>query len=409
MTSGTTTQRRRVAVTGLGVVACCGIGKDAFWRGLLAEAPTGLRFVTDFDPTPYYANPKEIRRADRFEQFACAAATEAIAQSGLPTADPLRSGVIIGTGIGGLATIEEQTLIRASKGPRRVSPFLIPMVMGNAPAAAVSMRYGFRGPCETVVTACASGTHSIANAARLITSGRCDAVIAGSTEAAMTETGIAGFTNMTAMSSVGISRPFDAERDGFLMSEGAGVLVLEEWESAKARGAVILAEVLGGASTADAHHITAPSPGGAGAVACIELALAEAGLEPGDIKHVNAHGTSTPLNDAAEAEAIAKLFGKPGPPVTSIKGITGHALGAAGSIEAVAVVLTMQHRLIPPTAGFATPDPALPAIDIVAGEPREWEPGPVLSNSFGFGGHNGCVVLAPARPFDSQPEVARRG
>jgi 3-oxoacyl-[acyl-carrier-protein] synthase II len=387
--------RRRVAVTGLGVVASCGIGKDAFWAGLLADPPEGLRRVDAFDPSPYYASPKEVRRADRFEQFAAAAAAEAIEQSGLPGGDPLRNGVIIGTGIGGLATLEEQTIIRYEKGARRVSPFMIPMVMGNAPAAAVSMRFGFQGPCETVVTACAAGTHSVANAARLIAYGRCDAVIAGSTEAAMTETGVAGFTNMTAMSSTLTSRPFDADRDGFVMSEGAGVIILEEWDSAEARGATILAEVLGGASSADAYHITAPMPGGAGAIACMELALAEAGVAASDITHVNAHGTSTPLNDAAEAEAIAKVFGSPGPAVTSIKGIIGHPLGAAGSIEAVAVVLTMLHRLIPPTAGYATPDPTLPAIDIVHGAPRPWTPGPTISNSFGFGGHNGCVILAP--------------
>ena len=387
--------RYRVAVTGLGVVSCAGIGQDAFWAGLLAPPPEGLRYVHDFDPAPYYANPKEVRRADRFQQFATAAAAEAIGQSGLPGGDPVREGVIIGTGIGGLNTLEEQTIVRYEKGPRRVSPFMIPMVMGNAPAAAVSMRYGFQGPCETIVTACAAGTHSIANAARLISSGRCTAVIAGSTEAAMTETGVAGFTNMTAMSSSLTSRPFDARRDGFVMSEGAGVLVLEEWEAAERRGATILAEVLGGASTADAHHITAPSPDGSGGISCIELALAEAGLSPADIAQVNAHGTSTPLNDAAEASAIAKIFGTPGPAVTSIKGVTGHALGAAGSIEAVSVVLSIQHGLIPPTAGYGEPDPELAVIDIVT-EARPWTPGPTLSNSFGFGGHNGTLILAPA-------------
>jgi 3-oxoacyl-[acyl-carrier-protein] synthase II len=235
----------------------------------------------------------------------------------------------------------------------------------------------------------------VANGARLIASGRCDAVIAGSTEAAMTETGVAGFTNMTAMSSTLTSRPFDAERDGFVMSEGAGILVLEEWSAAEARGATILAEILGGASTADAHHITAPAPDGSGAVSCIELALEEAGISAADVAHINAHGTSTPLNDAAEAEAIAKIFGAPGPPTTSIKGIIGHALGAAGSIEAVAVVLTIQNQLIPPTAGYRRSDPDMAPIDIVHGAPRPWTPGPVISNSFGFGGHNGCVVIAP--------------
>lgn len=389
---------RRVAVTGIGVVASCGVGTDAFWEGLHRPPPDGevLR-IDDFDPMPWFnGNPKEVRRADRFQQFAMAAAGQALEQSGPLTADPLRTGVMIGTGIGGLITIEDQTIVRHEKGPRRVSPFLIPMVMGNAPAAAVSMRHGFQGPCETVVTACATGTHAIANAARLITSGRCDAVVAGSTEAAMTETGVAGFRNMTALSSTGHSRPFDARRDGFVMSEGAGALVLEEWELAEARGATILGEVLGGASSADAHHITAPAPGGAGAIACMELALAEAGLAPGEVAAINAHGTSTPLNDAAEAEAIAKLFGQPGPPVTSIKGVTGHALGAAGSIEAVSVVLSFEHRSLPPTMGHAEADPEMATIDLVVGEARPWEPGPTLSNSFGFGGHNGCLVLAPA-------------
>jgi 3-oxoacyl-[acyl-carrier-protein] synthase II len=388
--------RRRVAVTGLGVVASCGIGRDAFWAGLhRPPRPGNVLPIDDFDPAPYFDNPKEVRRADRFQQFALAAAAEALEQSGRPSAEPLRSGVMIGTGIGGLTTLEDQTIVRHEKGPRRVSPFMIPMVMGNAPAAAVSMRYGFQGPCETVVTACATGTHAIANAARLIMHGRCDAMIAGGTEAALTVTGVAGFTNMTALSAAGVSRPFDAERDGFVMSEGAAVVVLELWEQAEARGATILGEVLGGASTADAHHITAPSPGGAGALSCMELALDEAGLSPQEVVHVNAHGTSTPLNDAAEAEAIAKLFGTPGPAVTSIKGVTGHALGAAGAIEAVAAVLSFQHRRIPPTMGFATRDPQLPEIDIVTGDGRDWEPGPTLSNSFGFGGHNGCLVLAP--------------
>jgi 3-oxoacyl-[acyl-carrier-protein] synthase II len=398
MAPSTPAGRRRVAVTGVGVVASCGIGKEAFWEGLLRPAGPGLRRVEGWDPSPHYANPKEVRRADRFEQFAVGAAAEALAQSGRPAGDPVRQGVIVGTGIGGLYTIEEQTIVRKEKGARRVSPFLIPMVMGNAPAAAVSMRHHLQGPCETVVTACAAGTHSVANGARLIMSGRCDTVIAGSTEAAMTETGVAGFTNMTAMSSTLTSRPFDQRRDGFVMSEGSGILVLEELEAARARGATVLAEILGGASTADAHHITAPAPDGSGAVACMELALEEAGLAPSDIAHVNAHGTSTPLNDAAEAEAIAKVFGSPGPPVTSIKGVIGHPLGAAGSIEAVAAVLTIVHRLIPPTAGFEVADPDMVPIDIVHGDPRAWTPGPVISNSFGFGGHNGCVIIAPPSP-----------
>jgi 3-oxoacyl-[acyl-carrier-protein] synthase II len=270
------------------------------------------------------------------------------------------------------------------------------MMMANSAGAALSMRYGYRGPCETTATACAAATHAIGNAARLITTGRCDVVLAGGSEASMTITAIAGFNNMTALSSSGTSRPFDAERDGFVMSEGAAVLVLEDWSMAEARGATILAEVLGSASNADAHHITAPSPGGVGAVKCMKLALDDAGVEPPDIVQINAHGTSTPLNDAAEAEAIATLFGTSGPPVTSTKGVTGHALGAAGALEAAAVVLSMKHQLIPPTDGTKAVDPALPSIDLVVKEPRPWIPGPTLSNSFGFGGHNGCLVLGPA-------------
>src|SRR5262249_32467975 len=237
--------------------------------------------------------------------------------------------------------------------------------------------------------------HAIGNAARLIETGRCDVMLSGGAEASMTITALAGFNNMTALSTTGMSRPFDAERDGFLMSEGAAVLVLEEWSAAQARGATIRAEVLGAASNADAHHITAPSPGGTGAITCMRLAVEDAGIELADVAHINAHGTSTPLNDAAEAEAIATLFGSPGPVVTSTKGVTGHALGAAGALEAAALVLTMQHELIPPTDGTKAVDPALPPIDLVLREPRQWTPGPSLSNSFGFGGHNGCLVLGP--------------
>jgi 3-oxoacyl-[acyl-carrier-protein] synthase II len=389
--------RRRVAVTGVGVVAPCGIGSDDYWAGLLGPAAEGReRSVVDWDPSPWFENRKEARRTDRFAQFALAAAAMALDESGDPKVDPTRAGVIIGTGVGGIATLEEQIQISYSKGQDRVSPFLVPMMMSNAGAAAVSMRYGWQGPCETTVTACAAGTHSIGNAVRLIQTGRCDAVLAGGSEASLTPTAIAGFANMTALTSSGHSRPFDRRRDGFVIAEAAAVLVLEEWEAAVARGATILAEMLGSASTADAHHITAPSPGGSGAVACMELALADAGLSPADIVHINAHGTSTPLNDAAEAEAIAKLFGTPGPLVTSTKGITGHALGAAGAIEAAAVVLAMKHRQIPPTAGHDQPDPDIAPVNLVTGQALDWEPGPSLSNSFGFGGHNGTLVIAPA-------------
>jgi 3-oxoacyl-[acyl-carrier-protein] synthase II len=388
---------RRVVVTGIGVVAACGTGKEAFWEGLLRPvAEVGpTRPVADFDPSPWYDNPKDARRADRFTQFAIAAAGMALEDAGgEPPADPGRKGVMVATGVGGLATLEEQIQVRIEKGERRVSPFLVPMMMANAAGAAVSMRFGWQGPCETVVTACAASSHSIGYAARTIAWGRCDAMLAGGSECSITPTALAGFGNMTALSSSGVSCPFDVRRDGFVMAEAAAVLVLEELEFARTRGARILGEVLGAGSNADAHHITAPSPGGTGAVACMELCLADAALQPENVAHINAHGTSTPLNDAAEAEAITKLFGTPGPPVTSTKGVTGHALGAAGALEAAAVLLAMEHRLIPPTIGTSEPDPEL-AIDLVVGEPRSWEPGPTLSNSFGFGGHNGCLALGP--------------
>ena len=327
---------RRVAVVGLGVVAPCGVGKDAFWGGLLGPAIKDQRSVSlpDWDPSPYYDNPKEARRADRVEQFAIAAAAEAFEQAGDLRVNPGRFGTIFATGVGGLHTLEDQIQVRLEKGERRVSPFLVPMMMANAAGAAISMRHGLQGPNETVCTACAASSHSIANAARLIAYGRCDAVVTGGAESAGTITALAGFGNMTALSTSGRSMPFDAARDGFVLGEGSAVLILEEYQHAVDRGATILGEVLGGASTADAHHITAPAPGGTGAVACMELALEEAGLVPADIRQVNAHGTSTPLNDAAEAEAVAKVFGAPGPPVTSIKGVTGHSLGAAGALEA---------------------------------------------------------------------------
>ena len=387
---------RRVAITGVGVISSCGTGVDAFWEGLNSAPPSGERRVHDFDPESVFENPKEARRADRVTQLALGAAEQAIAQAGDSNVDPLRKGVLIATGIGGIGTLEEQITLYAEKGARRVSPFLIPMMMPNAPSATVSMRWGWQGPCQTVSTACAAGTHALVDAAMWIASGRCDVVATGGSEAAMTPVGMAGFTNMTAMSSRDVSEPFSATRDGFVIAEGAAVLILEAWEVAEARGATILAEILGGASTADAHHITAPAPGGRGAISCMELALASAGLQPSDIAQVNAHGTSTPLNDAAEAEAMQKLFGLPGPPATSIKGVTGHSLGAAGAIEAVSVVESMRRGLIPPTAVTTAIDPELPQIDLVMGEARAWTPGPTISNSFGFGGHNGSVVLAPA-------------
>ncbi|TMM18416.1 MAG: beta-ketoacyl-ACP synthase II [Actinobacteria bacterium] len=384
---------RRVAVTGLGVVVRCGIGKDAFWEGLCAPAPVGDRRITGFDPTAWFG-PKEVRRVDRFAQLSVASAAMALEDAGAVDPDPDRAGVVMGTGVGGIETLEDQFVVSQQKGPDRVSPFLVPMMMANAGSAMVSMRYGWRGPCETVATACAAGAHAIGNGARLVASGRCEVVLAGGAEAAMIPVTLSGFGNMTALSASGVSRPFDLERDGFVLAEGSAAMVLEDLDRARVRGAPVLAELAGAASTADAHHITAPAPGGTGAAACMEEALDDAAMTPRQIAHINAHGTSTTLNDAAEAEAINKVFGTPGPVLTSIKGVTGHALGAAGAIEAVASVLTIDRRMIPPTAGYATPDPEL-HLDVVAGAPRPWEPGPVLSNSFGFGGHNGCLIFVP--------------
>ena len=387
----------RVAITGYGVVAPCGIGKQNFWQGLLGPGVSGSHSVEieNWDPSPYFAGPKEARRADRCEQYALAAASEAISQSGPLPYDSPRIGTIFGTGIGGLRTLEEQVIVRVEKGERRVSPFLVPMMMSNASGAAISMRYGYQGPAETICTACAAATHALGYAARLVAWGRCDAVISGGAESAATITAVAGFANMTALSTTKVSKPFDATRDGFIFGEGAAVFVLERLDLALARNAKIYGEVLGAGSNADAHHITAPSPGGVGAIACMRLALDDAGLSPSDIKQVNAHGTSTPLNDAAEASAVAEVFGSTKPPMTSIKGVTGHPLGAAGALEAAAVLLSFEHKLIPPTANTSAVDPQMLNVDIVTGAPRPWQPGPTISNNFGFGGHNGSIILAP--------------
>jgi len=385
---------RSVVITGLGAVTCCGVGVDALWEQLLHPTLSGERRVPDFDPS-VWLGPKEARRMDRFAQMSVAAAELARADAGELDPDPDRSGVIFATGVGGFETLVQQVLVCDRKGADRVSPFLVPMMMANAGAANVSMRFGWHGPSEAICTACAAGTHAVAAAARLVATGRCDVAIGGASEAAIQEVAIGAFSNMTALSTSGISRPFDVRRDGFVIAEGAAALVLEDKERALARGARIYAEVAGAASTADAHHITAPEPEGTGAVACMELALEDAGLAPGDVGHINAHGTSTPLNDLAEARAIHKVFGDPGPPVTSAKGLTGHSLGGAGAIEAVASALTIFHGTIPPTAGLEELDPEI-GLDVVAGAPRPFTPAPVISNSFGFGGHNGCLVLVPA-------------
>jgi 3-oxoacyl-[acyl-carrier-protein] synthase II len=387
---------RRVAVTGLGALTCAGVGVDALWSALEMDvAPTSKR-VAPFDAT-HLGGPKELRRFDPFTLYALMAADEAWRQSGLegPIVD---AGSIVTTGIGGLQTILEQFTVLTDRGPDRVSPFLIPMMMPNAATAAISMRFGLGGPCETVTTACAAGTHAIGNAARLVAQGRCPVAVAGGAEAVMVQMAEAGFRNMTALSAQDLSRPFDAERDGFVMGEGAGVLILEEWEHARARGATILAEVVGAASTADAYHVTAPDPAGNGAVRCMELALDDAGLAASELSHINAHGTSTPLNDLAEAVAVRRVFGDDAPPVTSIKGHLGHSLAAAGALEGVTSVMTLLRQSIPPTAGTHNVDPAID-LDVVTGKPRAAVVDTVLSNSFGFGGHNGSVVF---RRYDAE-------
>jgi 3-oxoacyl-[acyl-carrier-protein] synthase II len=383
---------RRVAITGLGAVTCCGVGVDALWEGLLHPSVVGGE-VRGFDPEQFFG-AKEVRQLDKFAQFSMAAADMAVADAGDLQADPDKAGVIFATGVGGFETLAREVGVYNEKGARRVSPRLVPMMMANAGCAGISMRLGWHGPSECIVTACAAGTHAIAAAAHLVASGRCDVAVGGGSEAGMHPVSIAAFANMTALSTSGDSRPFDARRDGFVMTEGAAALVLEDWDRAVARGATIYGELAGAASTADAHHITAPSPDGAGAVACMELAAADAGISLGDVGHINAHGTSTPLNDLAESKAINKVFGEPGPLVTSTKGVTGHGLAAAGAIEAVAAVLTIHHATIPPTAGYGEPDPEI-SLNIVHGEPRSWTPSAVLSNSFGFGGHNGCLVILP--------------
>jgi 3-oxoacyl-[acyl-carrier-protein] synthase II len=371
------------------------VGVDALWEALAKSTAPKSKLVGAFDAT-HLGGPKELRRLDPFALYALMAADEAWNQSGLsgPIDD---AGSIVTTGIGGLQTVLEQVRILNEKGPDRVSPFMVPMMMPNAATAAVSMRFGLGGPCETVTTACAAGTHAIGNAARLVASGRCSVAVAGGAEAVIVEIAIAGFRNMTALSNEDFSRPFDVARDGFVMGEGAGILILEDWDHAVARGATILAEVIGAASTADAHHITAPDPSGRGATRCMELALADAGIVASDVSHINAHGTSTPLNDLAESVAVRHVFGEHAPPVTSIKGHLGHSLAAAGALEGVASVMTLLHQSIPPTAGTTVVDPEI-GLDVVIGAPRSADIDVVLSNSFGFGGHNGSVVFRRYHP-----------
>jgi 3-oxoacyl-[acyl-carrier-protein] synthase II len=397
--------KRRVVITGLGAVTPLGIGARPLherWAAGTCGIVDGAGACTEFEPKEHLS-VKEIRRLDRFSQLAVVAAAEAIEQAGwgeeLPY-DPLRIGCVIGTGIGGIQTVETQHDVMRDTGANRVSPLGIPMYMPNAGAAAVSIRCGLRGQMYGVVSACSGGAHAIGAALRMIQYGDADAALAGGAEATLTEFGFACFNALQALSPTGISRPFDARRDGFVMGEGAGVLVLEEASAAEARGATILGEVAGYGATADAFHLTAPEPHGGPAAQAIELAMRDAELTPADISYVNAHGTSTQLNDAAETAALKLAFGEDSArqiPISSTKSAIGHLLGAAGAVEAIATIETLETRIIPPTLGYEVPDPELD-LDYVPGEARPLIPangGPpvAISNSFAFGGHNVALVL----------------
>jgi 3-oxoacyl-[acyl-carrier-protein] synthase II len=385
--------KRRVVITGVGAVAAPGIGMDDLWKGLSEQPGPAPRIVEDWDPEPWIPK-RESRRLDRFTQFALVAANEAFAQAGELDIDRNRVTVSLATGIGGLESLE--VLIHASEQDEpRVSPFQVPMMMANAAAAAVSIKYGIGGQVSTPVVACAAGSQSIVDGLRQIQWGYADIAVVGGTEAAARKAAREGFRAARALSPTGYARPFDVDRDGFVMGEGAGVLILEAEEIADQRGAAPLAVVMGGASTADAYHITAPHPAGDGAERAVRLALEDAGLEAGDIEYINAHGTGTDLNDKTEGAVIQRVFGDDQPAVSSIKGSTGHGLGASGSIEAAVVVEAIRRRELPANIGLTTQDPEIPLNDIVR-EVRPWEPGPTLSNSFGFGGHNTVVVIGPA-------------
>jgi 3-oxoacyl-[acyl-carrier-protein] synthase II len=384
--------KRKVVVTGIGVVAAPGVGVDDLWKGLQEPAPApGARVVADWDPEPWLPR-REHRRLDRFTQFALVAAHEALEHSGRLEVDPNRVMVSVATGIGGLESLEELVHVSDGDDPR-ASPFLVPMMMANAAAAGISIKYGFGGQVSTPAVACAAGSQAILDGLRQIQWGYGDAAVVGGTEAAARRSAHEGFKAARALSPTGLARPFDIDRDGFVMGEGAGILILESEDSARARRAPILAELIGGASTGDAHHITAPHPTGEGAARAIRLALEDAGIGPDDVGYVNAHGTGTDLNDRTEGGVIDRLF-EVQPAVSSIKGTTGHALGASGSIEAAVVVEAMRRRELPPNIGLANQDPDIPLTDIVR-EPREWDPAPAITNSFGFGGHNTVLVFAP--------------
>ena len=398
---------REVVVTGVGAITPLGVGADVLFQRWAAgeigitdgEAP-----CASFDPLEFFTR-KEARRADRFTQFALAAAQEALAQAGwadgLPY-DPSRTGCVLGTGIGGLGTLEANFGVLHDQGPEKVAPLAVPLMMGNAGSAAIAMRHDLRGPVFGVVSACAAGANAIATAVRMVQAGDADAVVTGGSEAALTPLARAAFAALDATSTSGVCRPFDARRDGFIMGEGAGVLVLEDGDRARARGATILATVRGVGQTSDAHHLTAPRADGAGAAAAISAALADAGLTGDDVDYVNAHGTSTPLNDRSETVAIKSALGAHAReiPVSSTKSAIGHLLGAAGAVEAIATIATLRSGTVPPTLGLEQPDEGLD-LDYVPGSSKplgvpDDRKAIGVSNSLGFGGHNAVLVLEAA-------------
>jgi 3-oxoacyl-[acyl-carrier-protein] synthase II len=396
---------RRVVITGVGAVTPLGIGSDPLidrWEAGESGIVDGFGRCLDFEPNDFLSK-KEVRRADRFTQLAIVAGDEAIKQAfgeeGELPYDPYKVGCVIATGIGGLVSLEREQEKLILKGPKSVSPLAVPLMMGNAAAAAVSMRHGLQGHSYAVSSACAAGNNGIGDAVRIIQVGDADAMITGGAEACITGVATSAFAAMEATSPTGISRPFDARRDGFVMGEGAGVLVLEEKEAAEKRGATILGEVTGYGVTADAYHLTAPQPEGEAAAKAIQFALANAGITAVDVDYVNAHGTSTPLNDAAETKAIKAALGERAAdiPVSSTKSVIGHLLGAAGAVEAIATVEALRRRIAPPTVGYGEPEEGLD-LDYVEGsaKPIVNGDGPVvaISNSFGFGGHNAVLVLS---------------
>ena len=393
-------------ITGMGAVSPLGVGADALftrWSEGECGIEDGLARCRDFEPTDFLTR-KEVRRTDRFTHFAMVAADEALSAAWPdgPPYRPDRIGCVIGTGIGGLGALEQQQDVLRERGPKAVSPLAVPLLMGNAAAAAVAMRHDLHGSSFGVMSACAAGAHAIGTALRMLQAGEADAVVAGGSESAIAGVAVAAFAAMGATSPTGVSRPFDARRDGFVMGEGAGVLVLEDAEHAAARDAEVVGEILGYAASSDAHHLTAPEPAGRDAARAIELALGDAGVEPEGLDYVNAHGTSTPLNDRSETEALKLALGDEAHriPVSSTKSAIGHLLGAAGAVEAIATVETLRRRLAPPTVGWQERDPDLD-LDYVPDEARPLERrrngnGRVtgISNSFGFGGHNAVLCLA---------------